>query len=508
MNPKQIRLLKHVKELTSKDGDVFRRHVKDIPKYAKALAKIEDAQFDERKLGEPDVNALEAIVMDYGRPVLLVENDRVVTSESGIWQERLNKCSDAISENIKRVGRVEVEGHPNQAYLEAGEECFLGTCSVIGSDLVLTNRHVALEFCQSDGRIKPGMVPRVDFIEEDKRDPDNQVRITKAVEIGTEFDYAILQVEGVSLPSPLKFCESANALSPEGENPLVYIVGYPAFDTRNPTDVQNKLFAGKFNVKRLAPGRLRSIVGPPPYAGYKRVDRTLVCDYTSLGGNSGSPVFDLGTGLVVGLHFAGQYAEANYAVPIWSILDRINKHRNTANEERSGTMSSKYVESLLAERVLYMPVGKAKAIAISGFNPQSPNEVTSAAAALIVLGYFGEENLRQRLASVLASVHPAFRSALGQGGGLSEIVRYPGWDDWSPRPLPPWTPGPTFPNPPFGPLAYANITEPVDGKCIAGTVGGAMVGGVSGIGGGAIGASIGAIGGALAGAAASGCFDR
>ncbi len=35
----------------------------------------------------------------------------------------------------------------------------------------------------------------------------------------------------------------------------IFIVGYPAFDGRNPTDVQNKLFE-KFRVKRLQPGML------------------------------------------------------------------------------------------------------------------------------------------------------------------------------------------------------------------------------------------------------------
>ncbi len=505
-NPKQTRLLSHVKELTSLDPEIFRKHVKDMTEYTKALAKIEDAQFSEEHLAQGDINALEAIVMSHGRPVLFVENDRAVNADSGIWQERLNAQATAISENIKRVGRIEVEGHPHQAYLESGEEFYLGTCSVIGSDLLLTNRHVAAEFCQPNGQIKPGMVPRVDFVEEVKRDPDNETKIVRVLEIGTDFDYAILQVEGAPLPSPVEFATSANDLSKESENPLAYIVGYPAFDTRNPTDLQNKLFGGKFNIKRLAPGRLRKIIGPPPYVGYKRVDRALVLDYTSLGGNSGSPVFDLGTGLVIGLHYAGRYAEANYAVPIWSIIERIKVHTNKPTEERKQTMSNNYIDSLLTERVMYMPLGKAKAIASAGINPQSANEVTNAAAASIVLGYFKHHQLKHNLTTALSAIHPALSTAVGQAAGGSERAYYPGWDDWCPtRPTPPWTPGPAFPQPPFGPLPY-NITEPVDATCIAGTAGGAGLGGLSGASAGPVGIAIGIISGGLAGAAAGGCF--
>ena len=38
-------------------------------------------------------------------------------------------------------------------------------------------------------------------------------------------------------------------------------------------------------------------------------------DASTLGGNSGSAVIDLETGEAVGLHFAGSYLQANYAVP-------------------------------------------------------------------------------------------------------------------------------------------------------------------------------------------------
>ena len=42
-------------------------------------------------------------------------------------------------------------------------------------------------------------------------------------------------------------------------------------------------------------------------------------DCSTLGGNSGSPVIDLETHRVIGLHFGGRYMEKNHAVPLWML---------------------------------------------------------------------------------------------------------------------------------------------------------------------------------------------
>ena len=38
-------------------------------------------------------------------------------------------------------------------------------------------------------------------------------------------------------------------------------------------------------------------------------------DASTLGGNSGSVILDMATGLAIGLHFAGSFLQANYAIP-------------------------------------------------------------------------------------------------------------------------------------------------------------------------------------------------
>ena len=42
-------------------------------------------------------------------------------------------------------------------------------------------------------------------------------------------------------------------------------------------------------------------------------------DSSTLGGNSGSAIIDVETGHVIGLHFAGEYLKANYAVPSFEL---------------------------------------------------------------------------------------------------------------------------------------------------------------------------------------------
>ena len=86
----------------------------------------------------------------------------------------------------------------------------------------------------------------------------------------------------------------------------VAAVGYPAWDGgRNDKKLMEELFDSVYDVKRFSPGVL---------TGTTSEGIVILGDYTSLGGNSGSPVVDLETGKVLGLHFAGVFRESNYAV--------------------------------------------------------------------------------------------------------------------------------------------------------------------------------------------------
>jgi endonuclease G len=89
-----------------------------------------------------------------------------------------------------------------------------------------------------------------------------------------------------------------------GESERVVVIGYPAQDkTRNPL-FSDAVFAGKYGVRRAAIGEILDGAATPHFYH----------DCSTLGGNSGSPVFSLRTGRVVGIHRSGFFMYRNEAV--------------------------------------------------------------------------------------------------------------------------------------------------------------------------------------------------
>ncbi|MEO1159714.1 MAG: phospholipase D-like domain-containing protein, partial [Pseudomonadota bacterium] len=73
-------------------------------------------------------------------------------------------------------------------------------------------------------------------------------------------------------------------------------------------DLMDRIYGKTYDIKRIAPGLMDD-----DSRGW------ATHDCTTLGGKSGSPVIDVGTGKVVALHFAGLYLIENYAVPVSTI---------------------------------------------------------------------------------------------------------------------------------------------------------------------------------------------
>jgi hypothetical protein len=95
---------------------------------------------------------------------------------------------------------------------------------------------------------------------------------------------------------------------------LVAAIGRPTRSVAHydPIEIQ-RIFAGRFDVKRLAPG---TITATHPH----RVDH----DCTTLGGSSGSPLIDLASGAAVGLHYGGEGRFlSNWAVPAAVVAARL-----------------------------------------------------------------------------------------------------------------------------------------------------------------------------------------
>lgn len=272
----------------------------------RGLERISEGGADTVLSPEEEVG-LEAIVLLVGRPALLIQGGRFGAPPSD-WTV-LDEHRDDIEKTIRSVGRIEVEGHPNLQWV--------GTGFLVGPDVLMTNRHVAVEFTapRGNGRwgIAPGMRPRVDFREEHGEMGSSEFRIKALIGIHGRYDMALFRLEKDSgLPDPLPLSAGpAPVAELPGRN--LYVVGYPAWDgRRNDPEPMQRLFSNIYNVKRLQPGTLMR---------YLTGQNLFTHDCSTLGGNSGSCAVDLDTHRVIGLHFGGRYQQANNAVALWELRD-------------------------------------------------------------------------------------------------------------------------------------------------------------------------------------------
>ncbi|MGO6710505.1 DNA/RNA non-specific endonuclease [Rhizobium leguminosarum] len=254
---------------------------------------------------------IEAIIIPDKRPVFDIRNNTLLAPQgllSGAEQLWTKLVTDAalrprIETVLSSIGRVEL---PGQTAIPYG-----GTGFVIGDGLLMTNRHVAEIFARGLGtlaRFIPGRRAGIDF----RRDTDagTVFEVVSVQMIHPFWDMALLKVDGLpatAAPLTLALDDARDLKGTE-----VVVVGYPAFDGRNPGDVQDDLLHRRYQFKRLQPGQLQ---GNFETNSFGKMVPAGTHDCSTLGGNSGSPVINLENGQVVGLHFAGRYLERNYLVP-------------------------------------------------------------------------------------------------------------------------------------------------------------------------------------------------
>lgn len=131
--------------------------------------------------------------------------------------------------------------------------------------------------------------------------PDAPVRILKVASVHPTLDVALLAVETAPLPADSVMPKFSTA--PSSTQADVVVAGFPQNDpARNPLFI-GPIFGTEFGVLRVAPGQIASLEA-----------NGFTHDCSTLGGNSGSPVFDLHTTEVVGLHRGGSFLWTNEAV--------------------------------------------------------------------------------------------------------------------------------------------------------------------------------------------------
>ncbi len=254
-----------------------------------------------------DVRLYEAIILPTERPPLLINNGSFARPPEP-WAELDEPLfRKKIETAIASVGRLELSG--------ADSPPFAGTGFVVGPGLLMTNRHVARIFGQGSGtrvRFIDGRGSAIDFLREHGSQRRDLHAVAEIVFIHPYWDMALLRVADLETP-PL----SLSPVHPDDhKGRRVVVIGYPFEDERNPLDLQYEVFDGQFGVKRLQPGYAR---GQAQYTTADGMFEVFTHDSSTLGGNSGSAVIDPATGNVVALHFAGEYAENNYAVPSFEL---------------------------------------------------------------------------------------------------------------------------------------------------------------------------------------------
>jgi hypothetical protein len=268
------------------------------------LAKVAEGR--ENDLDARERFGLEAIVLLEGRPAILIQEGDFFPPPRE-WS-RLADDRERICAVIASCGRIEVKGHLNLDWL--------GTASLVAPTTLMTNRHVAQEFSSRAGErwtFRPHMTSGIDFLEELGSTASLRFEITETIGIHDQHDFALLRVEstssgGETLPDPLAVAASE---PPDLFGRDVYAVGYPCWDgRRNEPESIRRIFTDIYNVKRLQPGKA---------VAYSTQYSAVQHDCSTLGGNSGSPVVDLETHQVIGLHFGGRYGVGNYAVPLWML---------------------------------------------------------------------------------------------------------------------------------------------------------------------------------------------
>ncbi len=269
---------------------------------------------------------LEAIIERFTRPVHLVQHstftvppDEFPNSEE--IRSRLERAKPRLEAQIPSAGRIDVRNHRLD---------WLGTGWMVAEDVLVTNRHVAGEFATRDGDRfvfrqnfgRPPVRAFVDWRHEYQQPEESVFRIEEVlwIEPDDSVDVALLRVSvtgdaGEPLPDVIRLM-TRDELDAVGVGSWIAVVGYPAFDVRNGSADQQRIFDGIYNVKRLAPGRVTAVAG----------DDLLHHDATTLGGNSGSVVVDIDSGKAIALHFGGlehQLNEAVQAPRLRLVLDRV-----------------------------------------------------------------------------------------------------------------------------------------------------------------------------------------
>lgn len=271
-------------------------------------------------MADSPVDVVNETIVKEERPVLFVNNDWIDLVNVSLDGEEardlvaeLSNAEAVVKPVMPLIGRLDVFGFP-------GSLDFVGTGWFVAADIVVTNRHVAqliaqqeaARFVFSRGVAGKPISVSLNTVHEFDDLAAGEDRIFSVKEV--------LYIEKASGPNDIAFVRVNRridggrpgfiAISDANlaNNASVVTIGYPAKAPKRiipDQDLMKELYRDRYDVKRAAPGMIM----------IAERNNSTEHDCTTLGGNSGSVIIDPKTGKAAGLHFAGLYKQANYAVP-------------------------------------------------------------------------------------------------------------------------------------------------------------------------------------------------
>jgi hypothetical protein len=262
------------------------------------------------ELTPEETAGLECVLLLYGRPALLLDDDGQLAGVPPFWNV-LEDQRDEIETIQRGVGRIELLGHP--------EYDWAGTGFLVTDEILLTSRRVGELFTEKRDehwQFRPGISVWMNYRSAFQQVAEAGYRVRNVVGMHDQYDLALLEVERPQsngrTPVPLAL---AAVEPPYLENRPIYLLGYPVRDARrNEPEAMARVFRDVYNVKRVMPGQLRGVLT------FGEV-RLLRHDAAPLGLTAGSPLLDLESHEVIGMQTTSRYLDGATAVPLYLLRD-------------------------------------------------------------------------------------------------------------------------------------------------------------------------------------------
>ena len=201
------------------------------------------------------------------------------------------------SKHLGAIGRLDRLHDPNA--FGGPDYRHTGTGFLLRDDVVATNRHVLDQLSMGAMDLDKGMA-RFDVDKHHGHQAGTFVDVVGVLAVHDVLDLALLKID------PLDCTETRVPLKVEDDTAtdeqVVCVIGHPGDDPRSPA-FRELVYGGIYGVKRASPGE---VIG-----GGKEI---AFHDCRTLGGNSGSPVLDMASGAVVGIHQSGYFMFRNEAI--------------------------------------------------------------------------------------------------------------------------------------------------------------------------------------------------